>query len=121
MRLRQIAWAVLSPLAPTIGSPGRSRSAHSPVSCSSYNTTIAASFVRASSLNCLLVGNSLIDNGQNGYDGGENNHWDDGEQGNYWSDHDGVDADGDGTGDTAYPIPRNGEDQYPITTPPQPP
>ena len=68
----------------------------------------------------LIVGNSLIDNRQNGYDGGQNNHWDDGQQGNYWSDYEGVDADGDGTGDTPYPIPPNGEDQYPIMALPQP-
>ena len=69
----------------------------------------------------LIVGNSLVDNGQNGYDGGQNNHWDDGQQGNYWSDYEGVDADGDGTGDAPYPISPNGEDQYPIMAPPQPP
>lgn len=40
--------------------------------------------------------------GMNAYDNGTNTMWDNGTIGNYWHDYDGVDADDDGIGDTAY-------------------
>jgi len=42
--------------------------------------------------------------------------WDDGypSGGNYWSDYAGVDADGDGIGDTPYVIDENNTDRYPL-------
>jgi len=47
------------------------------------------------------------------------NIWDDGypSGGNYWSDYAGVDADGDGIGDTPYIIDDNNIDHYPLMDP----
>ena len=48
------------------------------------------------------------------------NYFDNGREGNYWSDYTGVDADGDGIGDTPYIIEyhnENRKDNYPLMTP----
>jgi parallel beta-helix repeat protein len=47
------------------------------------------------------------------------NVWDDGypSGGNYWSDYTGVDANGDGIGDTPYIIDANNRDHYPLMKP----
>ncbi len=84
-------------------------------------------------LNIVLTQNSFVDNDVHfsgcfceDYNTTEAVHtWDDGKEGNYWSDYDGMDADGDGIGDTPYIIDVQNEDRYPLTqlaaTPPTPP
>jgi nitrous oxidase accessory protein NosD len=47
----------------------------------------------------------------------ENNKWDNGKEGNFWSDYTGVDANGDGIGETLYTVYENYVDHYPLTTP----
>jgi parallel beta-helix repeat protein len=42
------------------------------------------------------------------------NFWDNNKEGNYWPDYNGVDANGDGIGDTPYIIDDNNSDHYPL-------
>ncbi|MSP78779.1 MAG: hypothetical protein EXR67_04415 [Dehalococcoidia bacterium] len=62
--------------------------------------------------------NSSSGNAFNSSDQGQNNRWDDGGQGNYWDKYAGRDANGDGIGDTPYPVSLNGTDRYPLMAPP---
>lgn len=64
--------------------------------------------------------NNIVDNSQqvNITTPGYGNSWDDGypSGGNYWSDYTGLDASGDGIGDTPYVIDANNMDHYPLIT-----
>ena len=65
----------------------------------------------------ILSCNLLIDNEKQASDSFYNS-WDNGIVGNYWNDYTGNDSDGDGIGDTPYPIPDgNNEDRYPLMYP----
>ncbi|NIA11879.1 MAG: DUF1566 domain-containing protein, partial [Nitrospiraceae bacterium] len=68
--------------------------------------------------NNLIYHNNLIDNtNYNAYDI-STNQWDSGTEGNYYSDYTGTDSDGDGIGDTPYPIPGGSSvDRYPLMAP----
>jgi parallel beta-helix repeat protein len=68
----------------------------------------------------IFFHNNLIDNTiQAAFQPGDSNTWDNGypSGGNYWSDYKGVDANGDGIGDTPYVIDENNMDSFPLTAP----
>ena len=65
----------------------------------------------------LIYHNNFINNFFSATDNGHNNCWDHDGEGNYWSDYTGRDENGDGIGDTPYPIAPNGVDNYPLMTP----
>lgn len=72
--------------------------------------------------NNIIHHNNFIYNGEKQAfeEGDPLNHWDNGypSGGNYWSDYTGIDNDGDGIGDTPYPIPGGiNEDRYPLMEP----
>jgi len=79
-------------------------------------------YFHESSHNNKLYHNNFIDNTQQAYidtPAGYANVWDNGypSGGNYWSDYAGVDADGDGIGDTPYIIVADNQDRYPLLGP----
>jgi len=63
--------------------------------------------------------NNFIENTQQVLSYNSINTWDDDypSGGNYWSDYGGVDADGDGIGDTPYIIDADNQDRYPLAKP----
>jgi parallel beta-helix repeat protein len=84
--------------------------------------TWGISFFDAS--NNLIFNNNFNDNydqyhGNYAQVGSEDsiNMWDDGKMGNYWSDYTGIDANGDGIGDTPYEVDSKNTDHYPLFKP----
>jgi parallel beta-helix repeat protein len=70
--------------------------------------------------NTKVYHNNFVDNVQQTLVGDAfNNVWDDDypSGGNYWSDYAGVDANGDGIGDTPYIIDADNQDRYPLMHP----
>ena len=72
--------------------------------------------IHSDSYNNLIYLNEFYNNSLNANDDGVNNNWDNGSIGNYWDDYTGIDANGDGIGDTPYDVPPPGGsvDNYPI-------
>jgi parallel beta-helix repeat protein len=71
------------------------------------------------SSNNTICQNDFINNVNQVYLYDSTGIWDNGypSGGNYWSDYSGVDSNGDGIGDTPYPIDENNQDRYPLMTP----
>jgi parallel beta-helix repeat protein len=59
--------------------------------------------------------NSFIDNDRHAR--APENNYDNGSCGNYWDDYTGVDADGDGIGDTPHDICNKAQDRFPLMKP----
>jgi parallel beta-helix repeat protein len=94
----------------------------------SDNNTVIDNFVSNNDYGILLFSsnntkvyhNNFIDNIQQVLlSESFNTAWDDGypSGGNYWSDYVGVDANGDGIGDTSYVIDADNQDRYPLMHP----
>ncbi|HKZ93491.1 MAG TPA: NosD domain-containing protein [Candidatus Bathyarchaeia archaeon] len=70
-------------------------------------------FMSFSSSN-LFYRNNFVNNALQAYAGTGSNTWSSGGQGNYWSDYTGIDANGNGIGDTPYLISPIGQDSSPL-------
>ncbi len=87
-----------------------------------YNTIMnnndTGIFVDYRSENNILHHNTIIDNENDAFDEGENNHWDNGSAGNFWDNYSGEDSDKDGIGETGFAIEGGtGLDRYPLMRP----
>jgi len=100
---------------------------YSPYLAETFSNDVFGNDIRHNDYGLLSIGsnnrfyhNNFVDNAQQVlYGGGVDNVWDDGypSGGNYWSDYTGVDADGDGIGDTPYIINADNRDRYPLMNP----
>lgn len=71
-----------------------------------------------SSSNNLLLHNNFVNNTQQTLPPSLSaNLWNNSCEGNFWSDYTGSDSDGDGVGETPYPIDGNNIDYYPLMNP----
>ena len=80
-------------------------------------------YIEVSGIN-FIHHNNFIDNVNDWWDYGSTpwpfqlpfsvTSWDDGREGNYWSEYDGLDANGDGIGDTPHRLYENNTDNYPL-------
>jgi parallel beta-helix repeat protein len=87
--------------------------------CSVYanniaNNTHCAIDMSTASNNILIYHNNFVNNSNQVESYQSANTWDNGCQGNYWSNYTGIDADGDGIGDTPYVIDADNQDRYPL-------
>ena len=82
------------------------------------NNSIFGIALHLSSYNKLSHNNLVYNSQNNALDTTGNNQWDSGTEGNYYSDYPGTDSNGDGIGDTPYPIPGGSSvDRYPLMNP----
>jgi parallel beta-helix repeat protein len=84
---------------------------------SAENNTVG--FYIGSSSNNMICNNNFIQSIKQVETWYSTNVWDNGypSGGNFWSDYTGVDADGDGIGDTPYVIDADNQDRYPLMHP----
>jgi len=82
--------------------------------CNIYNNEKGV-YIEQSSNNNIVYHNNFFKNDVDASDKC-NNTWYNGIQGNYWDDYRGVDADGDGIGDTPYTISEGNVDRFPLTS-----
>jgi parallel beta-helix repeat protein len=68
-------------------------------------------------LNNIVYNNRFIKNINWHVSADPGNTWDNGKVGNYWDDYTGIDANGDGIGDTSYLIKGDEEDRFPLMQP----
>ena len=69
------------------------------------------------SSNNSIYHNNFVDNTNQVDTFNSVNFWDNGCEGNYWSNYTGMDADGDGIGDTPHIIDADNQDNYPLMSP----